>query len=364
LKTAIEYELAKRMRSATRWVEGQQGMLPPEEQFVPPIGYGGNVTALVEAGSPADANIAAGKIVLSGVANGADVWVTTVSMTIPTKGKRDFAQQNGTFTIAGITKTLYVFQASASVDFGPGTWVRPFGAKYIHPINKTTGLVDYGSSVTEMLWYDDWQSPRSLYILQLTFQKRNQSDPFSFYARFSSMNATRYDGSIDGKAASWAGRLPKLLWNMITGGQGLSAVRFANSHVLSKTYLDASFYPPGYSADTVDSWVLPEVIDGKSVLTPIKYVPYMAIDFNTHGLYLRTVTACTYDGSVYSGSAIPEVCMIDQQGLRVIFKTNGFIHRQDRAFLGVIDDQFQVVNVIPNKPPNAPIVTAPMATPL
>ena len=27
MKTAIEYELAKRMRSATRWVEGQQGML-------------------------------------------------------------------------------------------------------------------------------------------------------------------------------------------------------------------------------------------------------------------------------------------------------------------------------------------------
>lgn len=28
MKTALEYELAKRMRSATRWVEGQQGMLP------------------------------------------------------------------------------------------------------------------------------------------------------------------------------------------------------------------------------------------------------------------------------------------------------------------------------------------------
>jgi len=30
MKTAIEYELAKRMRSATRWVEGQQGMLPDD----------------------------------------------------------------------------------------------------------------------------------------------------------------------------------------------------------------------------------------------------------------------------------------------------------------------------------------------
>jgi len=42
MKTALEYNLALRARSATRWVEGQQGMLPPEEQFVPPIGYGGD----------------------------------------------------------------------------------------------------------------------------------------------------------------------------------------------------------------------------------------------------------------------------------------------------------------------------------
>ena len=30
MKVALEYELAKRMRSATRWVEGQQGMLPDD----------------------------------------------------------------------------------------------------------------------------------------------------------------------------------------------------------------------------------------------------------------------------------------------------------------------------------------------
>ena len=42
MNTGLEYNLALRVRSATRWVEGQQGMLPPEEQFVPPIGYGGD----------------------------------------------------------------------------------------------------------------------------------------------------------------------------------------------------------------------------------------------------------------------------------------------------------------------------------
>jgi len=48
MNTGLEYSLALRVRDATRWAEKQQGLLPGDEPFIPPIGYGGSGVTLTK----------------------------------------------------------------------------------------------------------------------------------------------------------------------------------------------------------------------------------------------------------------------------------------------------------------------------
>ena len=71
MKTAIEYELAKRMRSATRWVEGQQGMLSDEGDGGDNSAYGRTmlartVTAIAPLGESIPSNYSGGSVALRG----------------------------------------------------------------------------------------------------------------------------------------------------------------------------------------------------------------------------------------------------------------------------------------------------------
>ena len=394
------------MRSATRWVEGQQGMLPPEEQFVPPIGYGGGeLTALklVLTGvrDPNGSNRNFGKIINStnldpgGLLNlpapdtyGQDVYVTTLDNKALLPGSRNLAWLSGTLN----QRPLYVVQKK--LDDANAVTITPVGMRRIYLVDPVTGDLRTDTGVDFVLWSDAPYiyldggtsfsgSNYTLYLPDGVFQQgaggneEGQSYPKFLY----SYDVTSIDGTKRGTKASWAGTLAGKIWNSIVYNKpvGLS-IRNASLLALPTNFLGVSS-----GTNLIDvlqykkfKWVMPYISDGKTYLQDVNIIKTLdtQLALRDMGLLFMNAYACTYEGTKITGGAIPSYFCMSQDSwvgnAKLIYYANGLVNTLDSALCAFVEGKLNVVQVKHNKAPNyvAPIISpsttlgAPLGAPL
>ena len=375
------------MRSATRWVEGQQGMLPPEEQFVPPIGYGGGggggAQTVIEVGEMSaspwnfpnsnDANYANGKVVNLKENNpdtfGSDVWIRTWNYKLPARGARVFARKNGTYTISNINRPLYIIDASGSDET---VEITPWTAKTIYYVNPTTGALE--NERKEILWqerkYSVEESP--LYFCEDMFRKQYPYDGSTFYPSFFiNFNCYGYDNTQYGSVNSWAGELAYKLWYV-----GVSPVKGMRMQP-SKTQ---SFKPATNINDSAygnSRWVYKEINDGKIRLREINIFGMKDCQQGLRDMGFLTqsgLTVCNNLGNPVAYNDVNKTGFCTRYfypylGLKIIYDAYGLIYTDDFAYVSYGETfawlSFAVRQVYHNNAPNKPATTsAPMATPL
>lgn len=365
------------MRSATRWVEGQQGMLPPDESHLPP-GYGasaaGTALTVVEVGemsaSPPnrpvsnDAIYANGKVVNLKENNpdtfGSDVWIRTWNYKLPARGARVFARKNGTYTISNINRPLYIIDASGSDET---VEITPWTVKVIYSVNPITGALENESH--EVLWqerkYSVEESP--VYFCEGMFPKGsyyNESLPTFRPSFFLNFNCIGYDRTEYGTANSWAGDLAYALWYA-----GVSSVRGMRMQP-SKSQSFKSATNANYSTYGNSRWVYKENNNGQIRLREI----------NIFGLRdcqqgMRDMGFLIQYGLFLCNSGGYPVSPLDANktgyctrffnpflGLKVIYSTSGLIYSDEHAYICFSDTEagisFSVKQVFHKKAPNRP----------
>ena len=416
MKTAIEYELAKRMRSATRWVEGQQGMLPPEEQFVPPIGYGGggggSGLKLILVGEIVGSRgyVAHGKIInstnldLGGTLDlpapdtyGQNVFVMTLDQKPPLMGSRVLAWLSGTLSAAqGMPAgeyPLYVVQQKA-ISANAVTII-PVGMRRIYLVDLVTGDLRTDTGVDFVLWSDEpylygdggtgfGGSNYTLYLPEGVFQQgAGGSEEGQSYPKFLySYDVTGIDGTKRGTKASWAGTLAGKIWNSIVYNKpvGLS-IRNASLLALPTNFLgvlSGTSLIFELQLSKKFKWVMPYISDGKTYLQDVNIIKFLdtQLALRDMGLLFMYAYACTYEGTKITGGAIPSYYCMSQDGwngnAKLIYYANGLVNTLDSALCAFVEGKLNVVQVKHNKAPNyvapaiAPSTTlgAPLGAPL
>ena len=386
MKTAIEYELAKRMRSATRWVEGQQGMLPPEDSQLPP-GYGasaaGTPLKLVLTGDlpPNSTSYRSGKIInstnldLGGLLNlpapdtyGQDVWVTSLDGQPPLPGSRNLAWLSGSLSITGGNRPLYVVQEKAAGE--TTATIVPLGMRTIYLIDPATGKLRTDLPFDFVIWIDpNTSSPSfssSLYLpsnLFLQGDAEGQSRPTFVY----SYDATKFDNTRSGTKASWAGSLAGKIWSNIASGL---VIRNPRLIALPTNYL---YTRPNYQNDSFSlihrkaKWVFPEIIDGETYLRDVNIIGFAdtQIAIRDMGFIYKYAYACTYDGAKITGGSIPSpFCMSEDFGVKIIYETNGLVNTVDTVLIAAVNGFFKVIQVKHNKAPNYVASSSTLGAPL
>jgi len=390
MNTGLEYNLALRVRDATRWAEKQQGLLPGDEPFVPPIGYGASVGSgqtVIEVGEMSaspwnrpvsnDAIYANGKVVNlkenKPDTYGSDVWIRTWNYKLPAQGARVFARKNGTHTISDINRPLYIIDASGSdetVDITPWT------AKTIYSVNPITGALE--NERKEVLWqerrYSVEESP--LYFCEQMFQQGsyyNESLPTFRPSFFANFNCYGYDRTENGSANSWAGELPYALWYA-----GVSTTRGMRMQP-SKAQ---SFKSVGYINNPTygnTRWVYKENNYGTIRLREINIFSLRDCQQALRDmgfLYQYHLFLCNQAGNPVSFNDANKTGFCTRYlypilGLKIIYGTNGLIYNDDFGYISFNDlGVFSVMQVFHNNAPNKPITTpsstlgAPLGAPL
>ena len=264
-------------------------MLPPEEQFVPPIGYGA---------------------------------------------------------------------ATKKVDPAITVSLVPLGVRTIYVVDPTTGNVRTDLPYKFVLWTNapfpgsnyNAGGEYSLYMPEGLFSQVSQdgiSRPNFIY----SYNATEFDGTMSGTAASWAGYLARTIW--MRAAKSIPLIIRNASQVALPTNLP---YLPFGSPYSAARWVLPEIIEGKTYLKDVNII--LAKDtklaLTDIGIFYSVVYGSDSIGKSVAGGLTPSIfCTLgDNYGLKVILETNGLVNTFDRAFIAAVGIKFQVIQVVHNKAPN------------
>ena len=310
MNTGLEYNLALRVRSATRWVEGQQGMLPPEEQFVPPIGYG-----------------LAGKVAL----DNETVYINPL-------GARIIYPINLNTGLADYTKSHQQL-LWRDTKYRSGKWYLPdrlFTASHVGVVANF-----YPYFVNGFI---------------------NPQFP-SFSGQDGWMDANLWDTILRGARGN-IGRI-RQPWHH----NGLP-IRSPNQIALDTNWPD--FYSkPDLPHRWVTDELVNDKMTQTPVRVIDTAATSMAI--RDMGFLATNVRACLIDGTPTNASATPaEYCSMYSYPSTIIIKTGGLVNTSESALVGYQNNIYRVFHVQLNKAPNyvAPIISpsgtlgAPLGAPL
>jgi len=311
MKTALEYELAKRMRSATRWVEGQQGLLPGDEPFVPPIGYGGSAPAKLD---------------------NETVYINPL-------GARTIYPINLQTGVADLSKSHQQL-LWRDTKYLSGKWYLPDGLFSASAV----GVV----GVFYPFFLDNFINPQFP----------------SFSGQDGWMDANLWDTILRG-ARGYIGRI-RQPWHHA----GLP-IRSPNQIALDTNWP----YGLGATSDYPHRWVTDELVNDKMTQTPVRVIASAAVSMciRDMGFLATGVTACLKEGTPTSASETPATyCSMFSYPSTLVIKTGGLVNTSETALVGYQNNTYRVFHVQLNKAPNyvAPVIApsstlgAPLGAPL
>jgi len=314
MNTGLEYNLALRVRDATRWAEKQQGLLPGDEPFIPPIGYGG-----------------AAKVAL----DNETVYINPL-------GARTIYPINLQTGVADYARARQHLLWRDTKYPASGKWYLPdrlFTSDYVGVVGK---FYPY--------FLDNFINPQ--------FPQFSGQDNWMYYNLWTTIMLGA-SGNIGRMRNNW-------------DHTGLP-IRSPNQIALDTNFPDDT--SGGSVSAYTYRWVTDELVNDKMTQTPVLVITRAAtaMAIRDMGFVTTSVRGCDYYGNPRASNAVPATyCSMYSYPSTLIIKTGGLVDTWESALVGFQNDKYRVFHVQLNKAPNyvAPVIApsstlgAPLGAPL